>query len=170
MQCYHLLLCILINLGVLWLERYLSTPSPSLQFCVVCNLQLPHLNPTMLSSILRSDCFLSLCIKVGKTFSQPNGRRPDHGSKALGDLNFQVCYFQPCQLNFRTYIHVIWYLKTAPLHAQIGDYLDVAILFQQRNACRFLDLLDMFRILSSISFCLQLLQDDMYIYTVHSFC
>ncbi|KAI5647323.1 hypothetical protein M9H77_33328 [Catharanthus roseus] len=39
--------------------------------------------------------------EVGKTFSQPNGRRPDHGSKALGDLNFQI-----------------------------GDYLDVAILFQ----------------------------------------
>lgn len=39
--------------------------------------------------------------EVGKTFSQPNGRRLDHGSKALGELNFQI-----------------------------GDYLDVAILLQ----------------------------------------
>ncbi|XP_059651499.1 histone deacetylase complex subunit SAP18 [Cornus florida] len=36
--------------------------------------------------------------EVGKTFSYPNGRRPDNGSKALGELNFQI-----------------------------GDYLDVAI-------------------------------------------
>ncbi|CAK9159860.1 unnamed protein product [Ilex paraguariensis] len=37
--------------------------------------------------------------EVGRTFSHPNGRRPDNGSKALGDLNFEI-----------------------------GDYLDVAIL------------------------------------------
>ncbi|KAL6493087.1 hypothetical protein OROGR_032846 [Orobanche gracilis] len=39
--------------------------------------------------------------EVGRTFSLPNGRRPDSGSKALGDLSFQI-----------------------------GDYLDVAILTQ----------------------------------------
>ncbi|KAL3639130.1 hypothetical protein CASFOL_017037 [Castilleja foliolosa] len=39
--------------------------------------------------------------EVGRTFSYPNGRRPDSGSKALGDLSFQI-----------------------------GDYLDVAILTQ----------------------------------------
>ncbi|KAG8377831.1 hypothetical protein BUALT_Bualt08G0074500 [Buddleja alternifolia] len=39
--------------------------------------------------------------EVGRTSSYPNGRRPDSGSKALGDLSFQI-----------------------------GDYLDVAILTQ----------------------------------------
>ncbi|XP_051123465.1 histone deacetylase complex subunit SAP18 [Andrographis paniculata] len=39
--------------------------------------------------------------EVGRTFSYPNGRRPDSGSKALGELSFQI-----------------------------GDYLDVAILTQ----------------------------------------
>nr|GFD55624.1 hypothetical protein [Tanacetum cinerariifolium] len=38
-------------------------------------------------------------IKAGKTFSYPNARRPDDGSKALGSLSFEI-----------------------------GDYLDVAIL------------------------------------------
>lgn len=28
--------------------------------------------------------------KVGKTFSYPNARRPDDGSKALGSLSFEV--------------------------------------------------------------------------------
>ncbi|KZV50149.1 hypothetical protein F511_30023 [Dorcoceras hygrometricum] len=39
--------------------------------------------------------------EVGRTFSYPNGRRPDSGSKALSELSFQI-----------------------------GDYLDVAILTQ----------------------------------------
>ncbi|CAA2992937.1 Hypothetical predicted protein [Olea europaea subsp. europaea] len=39
--------------------------------------------------------------EVGRTFSYPNGRRPDSGSKALSELSFQI-----------------------------GDYLDVAILLQ----------------------------------------
>ncbi|GAA0150525.1 hypothetical protein Leryth_015514 [Lithospermum erythrorhizon] len=39
--------------------------------------------------------------EVGMTYSYPNPRRPDDGSKALGDLDFQI-----------------------------GDYLDVAIRFQ----------------------------------------
>ncbi|KAI7991931.1 Histone deacetylase complex subunit SAP18 [Camellia lanceoleosa] len=37
--------------------------------------------------------------EVGRMYSYPNGRRPDSGGKALGDLSFQI-----------------------------GDYLDVAIL------------------------------------------
>ncbi|KAL1546778.1 histone deacetylase complex subunit SAP18-like [Salvia divinorum] len=40
--------------------------------------------------------------EVGRTFSYPNARRPDSGSKALGDLSFQI-----------------------------GDYLDVAITLPQ---------------------------------------
>ncbi|KAL3517058.1 hypothetical protein ACH5RR_023960 [Cinchona calisaya] len=39
--------------------------------------------------------------EVGRTFSSPNARRPDDGSRALADLKFQI-----------------------------GDYLDVAILLQ----------------------------------------
>ncbi|KAL2511371.1 Histone deacetylase complex subunit SAP18 [Abeliophyllum distichum] len=41
----------------------------------------------------RRDAISVLC--VGRTFSYPNGRRPDSGSKALSDLSFQVgttCY------------------------------------------------------------------------------
>lgn len=34
--------------------------------------------------------FLYFAIKVGKTFSYPNARRPDDGSKALGSLSFEV--------------------------------------------------------------------------------
>ncbi|CAK9134486.1 unnamed protein product [Ilex paraguariensis] len=43
--------------------------------------------------------------EVGRTFSYPNGRQPDSGSKALGELNFQI-----------------------------GDYLDVAILLGRDKA------------------------------------
>ncbi|KAK3028564.1 hypothetical protein RJ639_039255, partial [Escallonia herrerae] len=46
----------------------------------------------------RKDAVLSFAI-VGKTYSYPNVRRPDGGSKALGDLKFEI-----------------------------GDYLDVAII------------------------------------------
>ncbi|PWA99917.1 Sin3 associated polypeptide p18 [Artemisia annua] len=46
----------------------------------------------------RRDALLSFAF-VGKTFSYPNARRPDDGSKALGSLSFEI-----------------------------GDYLDVAIL------------------------------------------
>ncbi|KAL0351837.1 UNVERIFIED_CONTAM: Histone deacetylase complex subunit SAP18 [Sesamum calycinum] len=73
-----LLLSILINVVVLWLER--------------CNS-----NYMIFDLADPPRCLL----KVGRTFSYPNGRRPDSGSKALGDLSFQI-----------------------------GDYLDVAILTQ----------------------------------------
>ncbi|KAI8027787.1 Polygalacturonate 4-alpha-galacturonosyltransferase [Camellia lanceoleosa] len=64
--------------------------------------------------------------EVGRTYSYPNGRRPDSGGKALGELSFQVqkhplaTYLHCYVLNFIT--------NLCPTYLQIGDYLDVAIL------------------------------------------
>lgn len=67
-------------------------------------------------------------MKVGRTFSYPNMRRPDSGSKTLSELKFQVNALfiwnhqpQPTFSEFGVHLFL-------PL--QIGDYLDVAILFQ----------------------------------------
>ncbi|KAL8490435.1 hypothetical protein ACS0TY_026077 [Phlomoides rotata] len=42
--------------------------------------------------------------EVGRTFSYPNARRPDSGSKALGDLSFQVTWLshlRPRSINIK---------------------------------------------------------------------
>lgn len=68
--------------------------------------------------------------KVGRTFSYPNGRRPDSGSKALADLSFQVKQKPDFALHSIS-ITIIEQIGFDYLfYLQIGDYLDVAILTQ----------------------------------------
>lgn len=67
---------------------------------------------------------LDYIMKVGKTLSYGNGRLDD--SKALAELGFEVKNYSSCIYACLIISQIL--LLTFFVNAQIGDYLDVAIL------------------------------------------